>query len=298
MRILVTGATGFVASHLVPVLVARGDTVVALGHDPARMFEFAGLPGVGTVVADLRARDVAGALPAVIDAVVHLAQANVPFPDGAADLWEVNAGSTARLLEWARRAGAKAFVLASTGSVYGAGHRPWREDDPADDPGAYPATKVAAERIVAAYAPYLATVTLRLFAPYGPGQRGRMVPGIVGRVRNGTPVSLREGGRPRINPIYVGDLAEVLAEATRLAGDHLVNVGGDEVLSIADIASAAGEALGIAPTFAEVAGSPGGDTVGDVTRMASTFGPGRARTRFREGVARVVAAMTGPASSA
>ena len=295
MRVLVTGATGFVASHLIPELVTRGDLVFALGHDPARLDNLGALSGVETVVADLRSRDVQAFLPAAIDAVVHLAQANVAFPGGAADLWEVNAGSTARLLEWARQAGAHSFVLASTGSVYGNGDRPWREDDPAVGPGAYPATKIAAERILSAYAPYMATVALRLFAPYGPGQRGRMVPGIVGRVRNGTPVSLREGGRPRINPIYVDDVSGILADATRLTGNHLINVGGDEVLSIADIATHIGTALGIAPVFEEAPGTTGGDTVGDVTQMANVFGKGRARTSFADGVARVVAEIVGTA---
>ena len=295
MRVLVTGATGFVAAHVIPALVTRGDAVFALGHDPARLEDLGALSGVETVVADLRSRDIQAILPTAIDAVLHLAQANVAFPGGAADLWEVNAGSTARLLEWARQAGAQSFVLASTGSVYGNGDRPWREDDPAVGPGAYPATKIAAERILSAYAPYMATVALRLFAPYGPGQRGRMVPGIVGRVRNGTPVSLREGGRPRINPIYVDDVSGILADATRLTGIHLINVGGDEVLSIADIATHAGAALGIAPVFEEAPGTTGGDTVGDVTQMANVFGKGRARTSFAEGVARVVAEIVGTA---
>jgi nucleoside-diphosphate-sugar epimerase len=297
MRVLVTGATGFVATHLVPVLASRGDTVHALGHHGTRLEHLARIDGVRTVVADLRVRDMATFLPGSIEAVVHLAQANVPFPDGAGDLWEVNAGSTARLLEWARRAGAHAFVLASTGSVYGTGDRPWREDDPTAGVGAYPATKVAAERILGAYAPYMATVALRLFAPYGPGQRARMVPGIVGRVRNGTPVSLREGGRPRVNPIYVDDLVGIIADATRLINDHVINVAGDEVLSIAEIASHAGRALGVAPVFEEAPGTTGGDTIGDVARMARVFGPGRAKTSFAEGVAHVVAEIAGAASA-
>lgn len=288
MRVLVTGATGFVAAHLIPALVARGDVVFALGHDPARLHRFGALAGVETIFADLRTRDIEASLPIAIDAVVHLAQSNVPFPDGAVDLWEVNAGSTARLLQWARQAGAQSFVLASTGSVYGTGDRPWRESDLALGSGAYAATKIAAERIVAAYSPYMATVSLRLFAPYGPGQRGRMVPGIVNRVRTGTPVSLREGGRPRINPIYIDDLAGILADATRLTGNHLVNVGGDQVLSIADIATHVGAALGTSPIFEVAAGTIGGDTVGDVTHMANVFGERHAQTSFAEGIARVV----------
>ncbi|NBT93765.1 MAG: NAD(P)-dependent oxidoreductase [Chloroflexi bacterium] len=123
MKVLVTGATGFVASHLIPALIDGGHDVLACGHDESRLDRY---PVGSRVVVDLRERTLASQLPTRIDAVIHLAQANVGFPDAFADLWEVNAGSTARLLDWARRAGARSFVFASTGSVYGPGERPWR----------------------------------------------------------------------------------------------------------------------------------------------------------------------------
>jgi nucleoside-diphosphate-sugar epimerase len=123
MKVLVTGSTGFVASHLLPALATQHE-VYALGHDAARI---PSLEGVEPLVVDLRsARD--ASLPDV-DAVVHLAQANVPFPDGALDLHAVNTASTVALLDHARRCGASRFVFASSASVYGFGDRPWTEDD-------------------------------------------------------------------------------------------------------------------------------------------------------------------------
>ncbi|HEX2037706.1 MAG TPA: NAD(P)-dependent oxidoreductase, partial [Chloroflexota bacterium] len=210
MKVLVAGATGFVAGHVVPQLLRAGHEVIAAGHDPARL---ARLEGAEPVVLDLRARELAPRLPARIDAVLHLAQANVPFPDGAADLFEVNVGSTQRLLEYARQAGAARFVYTSTGSVYGGGERPWREDDRAEGTGYYAATRQAAERLVHGYGELVPSTILRLFVPYGPGQRGRLVPNLIERVRDGRPVSLREGGRPRFNPIFVAHVAEICAQA-------------------------------------------------------------------------------------
>ena len=126
MKVLVTGATGFVAPHLIRRLVADGHEVLALGHDQER------IPtgdGITPVVVDLATPLDDGAIPE-FDSIVHLAQANVPFPDGAGDLFRVNVVSTQELLDLARRRGAERFVYASSGSVYGLGEGAVAEDDP------------------------------------------------------------------------------------------------------------------------------------------------------------------------
>ena len=165
MKILVSGATGFVASHLIPALVAAGHDVVAVGHERAR------IAGDGAAPSWILAAPDWPALPDV-DAVVHLAQANVPFPDGADALFAVNVAATQRLLEHARRTGARRFVLASSGSVYGASPAPLTETSPLAAHDFYSATKVAAERLTQAYESHLETAILRLFVPYGPGRCG------------------------------------------------------------------------------------------------------------------------------
>jgi UDP-glucose 4-epimerase len=162
VKVLVTGATGFVASHLVPALALASHEVVALGHDEARLPSG---PGIVPLVADLR--DIAGVTLPPVDAIVHLAQANAPFPDGVVDLHAVNTGSTVALLDHARRCGARRFVFASSASVYGFGDRPWSEDDRPAATDFYSATKLAAEGFVRAFQPFVGTTILRLVAPYG-----------------------------------------------------------------------------------------------------------------------------------
>jgi len=106
MRVLVTGATGFVASHLLPRLATDGHEVIALGHDAARI---PSLEDVTPVVVDLSRPLLPDSVPD-FDAVVQLAQANVPYPDGAGELFRVNVASTQELLELARRRGARPGV--------------------------------------------------------------------------------------------------------------------------------------------------------------------------------------------
>ena len=312
-NILVTGAAGFIGSHLVPWLAQRDPQrrVYALvrpsSPPPARSAGVYYVPwdlAADRPLAPHAAWDEPAAtngqrLPGHVDAVLHLAQANVPFPDQAAELLAVNIASTQRLLDYARAAGAAVFLLASSGSVYGSGGdagavpplpsavRPWREDDAPQPDDYYGATKLAAEWLVRSYRAYFHTVILRLFAPYGPGQTGRLISGLIGRVRDGRPVTLSRGARPHFNPLYVADLLPMIERALVLQGEQTLNVGGDEVLSIRDMAETIGSALGKAPRYEPAPGDAPSDAVGDVRRMHALLCPAPL-TPFATGIAQMV----------
>jgi nucleoside-diphosphate-sugar epimerase len=256
----VTGAAGFVASHLVPRLAQDGHEVYALDRDTSRIADLPATP----VEHDLSQRP--GSLPDV-DAVVHLAQANVKLPDEAPLLFAVNAGSTVDLLDHARRCGAQRFLYASTGTVYGFGDEPFSETDEPAGRDLYAVSKLSGELAVAAYAPHFSTFVARLGAPYGPGQHSRMIPRLIERVRAGEPVQLNDGGRPRMNPMFVEDVCRVFAAALELEGHHVVNVAGDEVVGIDDLARLIGEAVGREPVLEQGGGGAPGDVIADTTKL-------------------------------
>jgi nucleoside-diphosphate-sugar epimerase len=127
-RYVLTGASGFIGSHLL-ALFAPGDEVVCAGRTapdaarcPAR---------VEHVAMDFNDPWNPSRLPARVDTVVHLAQSEHyrEFPARARDIFATNVDSTARLLDYARGAGAVRFVLASSGGIYGSGGRAFTEDD-------------------------------------------------------------------------------------------------------------------------------------------------------------------------
>jgi nucleoside-diphosphate-sugar epimerase len=276
MRILVTGAAGFVASHLIPALAEEGHDVYALDRDKTRIADLPATP----VEHDLSRPP--SALPEV-DAVVHLAQANVKLPDEAALLFAVNAGSTVDLLDHARRCGAERFLYASTGTVYGFGDKPFRETDPPAGRDLYAVSKLNGELAVEAYRPFFSTFVARLWAPYGPGQHSRMIPRIVERVRAGEPVQVNDGGRPRMNPMYIDDVVRVFTAALELDGHHLVNVAGDEVAGIGDLARLIGDAVGREPVFEEADGGAPGDVIADTAELHELLDV-RPLTPLREGL--------------
>lgn len=265
--VLVTGATGFIGRHLVPALAQR-HALTCLVRDASS----ANLPGVELLVADLTDPAFPRRLPARVDAVVHLAQAYLGFPDDADALFGVNAASTASLAEYARRAGVTRFVFTSSGSVYTPAKGPLDEGAATVPTSFHPATKLMSEIALSHYGDYFGVATLRLFCPYGPGQVNRMVPRLVEAVESGSPVTLSRGGEPSINPIYISDLVRIMEAALDDARSYTVNVAGPEAVSIRDLAELIGRHVGRAPRFTDRDTDVEGDLIADTSLMHQIFG--------------------------
>lgn len=293
MRILLTGANGFLGSVLLKRL-AKTHEVVSLGRtraEGASGHVEADLARAG----DLEARIAAGALPARIDAIVHLAVSRLhrTFPQTALDMFQVNVASTAALMDYAVRAEASHVVLGSTGTVYHPfADRPLAEDETAR-PGSYFGwSKLAAEDLARLYAPkHFALFIPRFFVPYGPGQSDRMTDGLIARVRKGQPVTLPMQGRGLVSaPIFLDDAVNILERALADKWTGVCNVAGPEQLTLADMAEAMGAALGREPVFERSEGASGAMILPDLTRLReltdiSGFVP------FREGIRRTIEAQ-------
>ncbi|MBX7207071.1 MAG: NAD(P)-dependent oxidoreductase [Verrucomicrobiaceae bacterium] len=281
MRVLLTGATGFIGRHLIPVLQAAGHEVTGAGRQPARP------PGadIGWITWDMAS----GAPPPLpeVDAVMHLAQANARLPDGALEIHTLATTAALHLLEHARRCGAERFVLASTGNVYGFSDRPFVESDPQRPSGLYASAKCYAENLVESFQPFLRTAILRLFGPYGPGQTARLIPDIIARVRESRPVVLKGGGQPRLTPIFITDVCELFTRSLSIGTDAKVNLAGDEHAGLREIAEIAGSIMGITPAL-QISDEPGcGDLTGDNRAMKALFGD-LPLVPLREGIRRAI----------
>lgn len=282
-EILITGATGLVGSHLVAEL-AGSHRVWALGRRPE-----AADARVSWLAHDLAQPSLPEGLPDRIDAVIHLAQSPRfrEFPEQAPHVFEVNTASTMRLLDWARAAGARHFVYASTGGVYGFGEAPFGEEAPLPPSlPFYPATKRAGELLVDAFAGCMTTVNLRFFFVYGAGQKSDMlIPRLARSVANGQPIKLQGPDGIRINPLYAGDAARAVARCMTLECAQTINVAGPEALSLRQIGEALGALLGREVLFeADEAARPN-HLMADIAKQTALLGA--PETPFARG-ARVV----------
>lgn len=253
-KILITGASGLVGRNLVPLLEGEAELRLA-GRDTLDLGTGAGFD----------------ALPDRIDAIVYLAQSDHfrAFPERADDMFAVNVVGPMRLLDYARRAGARQFIYASSGGVYGSSPLPIGEEvgvEAHGDLGFYLTTKLATEMLARNYSGLLDVVLLRLFFAYGEGQKRQMlVPRLIDNVRTGRPVMLQGDTGIRINPVHAGDAARAVKAALGLEGSHTINIAGPEVLSIREMCDAIGRQVGREPVFDVTAA--GSDLVADVGRM-------------------------------
>lgn len=236
MRYVVTGAAGFIGSHLSEALLAAGNQVVAVDsltdyYDPAAKEENAS--GFELVRADLEEEELAP-LVAGSDGVFHLAgQPGVRTSFG--DRFELylrrNVLVTQRLFEAAATAGVR-VVFASSSSVYGDAERyPTPETAEPRPISPYGITKLACEHLARAYAPRgLDAVVLRYFTVYGPRQRPDMAfARLVAALAEGRPFELYGDGSASRGFTYVGDaVGATTAAMTRGRGGSVYNVGGGE----------------------------------------------------------------------
>ncbi len=284
MKILVTGATGFIGNHLVRKLQGAHEVFALTRGQPSPD----GPNEVIWVEQNLSEPLDYSRLPQKLDVVIHLAQSKFykDFPERAEDIFAVNVNSTFNLLEYARKAKAERFIFASTGGVYGYSYEKFVETDPVSPLNFYFSSKYIAELLIGNYQQFFHTAVLRLFFAYGAGQaRTMLVPSLVGSVLSDNPIVLYGTDGLRINPVHVGDVVEAIRQTLRLEGHHLINLGGPQVLSLREIGHIIGKRLGREPSFKVCDGQEPRDLVCDVTKMVALLG--EPQVVFSEGVIEV-----------
>lgn len=264
--VLITGTTGFVGSHLARGLRRRYQVLEVnrrgvSDRDPTLVWDFCS--------------EIPSSFPGRADVVIHCASpvgSGPPAHERAC--LEVNVGATGRLLTWALEAGTKLFVFISSGAVYGLAAEPRRESDPLRPDNAYGCSKASAEFLVQAHQRHMRTLRLRLFYPYGPGQKPpRLVPGLIERITSGQPVTLHgPEARPRMNPLFIDDLLSWVIRLLDTDGaSGTYNLGGTEILSVRELADRLGSLLGC-PTQFQYRDTISGNTIGDISRACADTG--------------------------
>ena len=279
MRAVVTGGAGFIGSHVVDALLARGDEVHVL--DDLSKGTRRNVAEAATLhVADLRDSD--RIFDAVRpDAVLHLAaqadvRVSVERPDRDA---EVNVLGTLRVLEAARRQGAQVVFASTGGAIYGECDEPAPESAPRRPLAPYGTSKLCGEEYLATWNRLYGArhVSLRFANVYGPRQEPHGEAGVVaifmGRLRDGGTPRIYGDGRQTRDYVYVGDVVAAMLAALGRDG-AVYNVGTGVETSVLELYEAVQRAAGVRRE-AEHADARAGElqrSVLDVSRAARELG--------------------------
>jgi nucleoside-diphosphate-sugar epimerase len=307
-RVLVTGAAGFIGSHLCDALIARGDDVVGVDslteyYSPAR--KRANLSNALATGLEFRRIDLScdKLEPVVegVDVVYHFAG-----QPGVRQSWgedfdvyaRQNLVATQRLLEATVRAGGARFVFASSSSVYGnIGARPARESDRLAPVSPYGLTKAACEELVGVYRRVhgLSAVSLRYFTAYGPRQRPEMAfASFIRAVLSGRPLHVLGDGRQTRDFTFVADVVSATIAAAKTGTESVYNISGGAtttlLTAIAEIERLTGRRALI--SFSPPAQGDPYRTSADLTAALRDLGYA-AEVSLREGLALQVSAAMG-----
>ena len=266
MRILVTGAAGFIGSSLVGQLLAAGHDVVGIDSFEDYYDRTLKNAAIGSALAsprfrlveanilDLAAKPHAENLSDLVgwaDVVYHLAaQAGVRASWGTSfsTYTDNNVLATQLMLETAKTEGVDAFVYASSSSVYGdTDVFPMQEDAKCRPFSPYGVTKLAAEHLCQLYWRNfsLPTVSLRFFTVYGPRQRPDMAfHKFMRAIVEDTAIEVYGDGKQTRDFTFIGDIVSGLIAAPKAPAGSVLNLGGGSRVSLSDALDVLGEVTG------------------------------------------------------
>ncbi len=268
-NILITGANGLLAYSLCDVLLKKKHTIYATTRD----FSKSKVKGVNYIKLDFANNCVFSDLPKKIDIVIHAAQSLKyhQFPEESNDIFQVNINSTYKLLEYARNIKVKKFIYISSGGVYKRKEESIKETDDLLLPselGMYLGSKICGETLSQSYSKFFDLVIVRPFFIYGPRQKNTMlIKRLMNNIINSEIIKINGKNGISINPIHVEDASLAITKIiSKLNGNHIVNLAGEETFSIKKICDEIGTFLGRKPIY-EFINDEVNDLIGDISFM-------------------------------
>lgn len=272
-KILITGGTGLLGRRLCELLLNSGYEIILLTRKKIKQPQ----KGITYLEADLSQKiTLSKSDIGAIDTVFHLAQADGhgDFIGSASNIVSVTLNSLCQLAELSCSLGVKKFILASSGGIYGGGEQTFTEESPitfSDSLSFYLATKAAAEYLLKYFNKYFDISMLRYFFIYGPNQKSEMlIPRMLDAIMKDKEITLSTEQGPLLNPIYVDDAAKATMACMKTEKFPIINIAGDEIISLRKICEMIGSLIGKEPTFSIQNGSVK-NFIGNNTLMRQTL---------------------------
>ncbi|MBN1973682.1 MAG: SDR family NAD(P)-dependent oxidoreductase [Sedimentisphaerales bacterium] len=307
MKALVTGAAGFIGSHLCERLLADGWTVAGMDnfnnfYNPqikrSNIKECLKNKNFHLIEDDIRKPEAVNkAVDDGVDTIIHLAAGAGVRPSIVEPVYysDDNVTGTMVMLEAARKSGVKKFIFASSSSVYGNNKKvPFSEDDNVDFPiSPYAATKKAGELFCHTYHHLygIGMTCLRFFTVYGPRQRPDLaIHKFTSLIEQGKPIPVFGDGSMKRDFTYIDDIIDgVVSSIEKCSGYHIYNLGESRPITVNNLVAEIEKALGKKAIIQHLPMQPGDVdcTYADVSKAAKDLGY-NPKTEIKIGLAKFV----------
>jgi UDP-glucose 4-epimerase len=250
--VLLTGATGFLGSHLLEALIQENYSVVVLKRSTSNVSRIQHLSEqYKSYDSDVQS------IPEIfkqegVDVVIHMATLYRKFDNDneISEMLDSNVKFPAKILESGKRSGIKGFINTGTYFEYDCSRQPVDENALISPFNLYAKTKLAFESILKTYSDDIMVNTFRLFSPYGEKDNQKLVPMIIKKALKGEVIELSDGLQ-KIDLIYVEDIVSAYVKAVKriLTTSNrpeyeVFNLGSGHALSIRDIVSIVEQKIG------------------------------------------------------
>jgi len=224
-KILITGGTGFVGKNLINSINTENH-IINIGRNKNSMCD--------NIFWNLQ-DNLDDLLIDNVDVIIHCASIVGNANISKSQYMDINVKSTLELLEFGLKNKIKKFILISTGGVYGFSNNISDENDICNAKEIYSLSKYFSEKVCELYKGKLSIVILRLFFPYGDGQKGRLISNLFNDILKRNEIMLNKNGQPIINPIHIFDVVNIVKNIIENDLDGTFNICGNEFISIEQI---------------------------------------------------------------
>jgi nucleoside-diphosphate-sugar epimerase len=287
MNVLIIGSGGYIGKYLCSALRQDGFHVVGVSSSDGS--------GINPVTGLITERFT---IPTSTESIVYLAQS--PYyrqvPEKSDHLMAVNVFSAIQIANLARRAKVKRFIYLSTGSVYQPSFAPLSEQAPLHRDNWYSLSKIHAEEALNLFKNDMDINIVRPFGIYGPGQQDKLIPNIFNAIFNDQEIFIQRNLHDdqdkeglRISWCYIDDAIDILKKLILNGGPSVLNLAGNQPISIRKLAQLIAHYLGKTPHFQITDVTREGDLIADITLLQKTFSP--KFTTIEDGMNAVVKSM-------
>jgi UDP-glucose 4-epimerase len=241
MKILITGANGFIGKNLVTRIQSAHETIFLTRQTPDTLGKDGSfpMPNMKNVITQnlLEPFD-SSLLPNDIDAIIHLAQSKnySAFPEHAKEVFDINVASTFNFLNYAVNSNVKYFLYASSGSVYSPYARKMDENSPIQTNDFYANSKYISEKLLSCFREKIKTCCFRIFFPYGIFQKQQFMNRIINNILLKKEIEITGDNNGMIfTPTYVNDIAELMLQATEKHLQGIVNISSGHCIDMRNL---------------------------------------------------------------